>query len=227
VPLGRIAVLPHRSVSTSRADRLTARRILGWRAGRFVVAVGGPPDMQPDLDTVIGTARALRGEAEVVVVAGGPLADEVAARASGVTNLHVTAPAGAEYRGLVLAAADLVLVTEDPYLGARSLPSALTAYFAAGRPVLAAVDPDGPTATRIARSSGAGLVVRPGDPALLADAVRQLRADEVLRAAMGRAGISHTHQQLDRRTSMLALDALIDGLCSDIAFPEPRRHRHG
>jgi glycosyltransferase involved in cell wall biosynthesis len=222
VPRERIAVLPHRPVTTSQVDRQTARRILGWRGGRFVVTLGGPPQMCPDLAGVAKTARLLHGEAELVVVAAGAAADAVATVADGVDNLHVVAPAGPEHRGLVLAASDLLLITEDPYLGARSLPSTLTAYFAAGRPVLAAVDPDGPTATRIAHSRGAGLVVSPGDPALLASAIRELRADDVLRAAMGRAGLVHTHQQLDRSTSLLALDALIDGVCTDLALPRAR-----
>jgi colanic acid biosynthesis glycosyl transferase WcaI len=111
---------------------------------------------------------------------------------------------------LALAAADLLLVNERPSVGDMSLPSKLTSYFCAGRPVLAAVSPDGATATELHHTNGAGRIVSPGDPALLAGAIRELRADVGLRAAMGRAALRYASDALGRASAMARLDAILE-----------------
>jgi glycosyltransferase involved in cell wall biosynthesis len=90
-----------------------------------------------------------------------------------------------------------------------SLPSKLTSYFSAGRPVLAASQSDGATAAELKRSGGAGLLVRPGDPQILSAAIARLREDKAWRAAMGGAGLVYAHTRLDRETTMLILDELV------------------
>jgi colanic acid biosynthesis glycosyl transferase WcaI len=87
----------------------------------------------------------------------------------------------------VQSAADVSLVTLLPGHGRTSMPSKVLGYLAAGRPVVAAVDTDSETA-RFLRRAGAGIVVPPGDPPALADAIVALRDDPERRRAMGRAG---------------------------------------
>jgi glycosyltransferase involved in cell wall biosynthesis len=115
-------------------------------------------------------------------------------------------------RPLALAAADLLLVSEQPTACDLPLPSQLTSYLAAGRPVLASVAPGGATAAELGRTRGAGLVVRPGDADLLARSIVELRADEPLRTAMGTAGWRYAHTRLDQDASMLHLDTIVDRL---------------
>ena len=72
---------------------------------------------------------------------------------------------------LMLAAADCLLVNELPGVANMAVPSKLTSYFDAARPVLAATEVDGITASEIAQAE-AGMVVPAGDPhALLAAAI--------------------------------------------------------
>ena len=63
----------------------------------------------------------------------------------------------------LLAAADVLLLAERATRVDMSLPSKLTSYFAAGRPIVAAVLPGGGSAREVERS-GAGLVVPAGEP---------------------------------------------------------------
>lgn len=58
---------------------------------------------------------------------------------------------------------------------------------AAGRPVVASVDPDSDTAECL-QSRGCGVVVSPGNARELADAIVRLRGDELVRSEMGKKG---------------------------------------
>ena len=60
-------------------------------------------------------------------------------------------PLDDEQYPIALAAADVLLVNERPSVGDMSLPSKVTSYLAARRPVLAAVAPDGATAAEVVR----------------------------------------------------------------------------
>jgi colanic acid biosynthesis glycosyl transferase WcaI len=112
---------------------------------------------------------------------------------------------------LALAAADVLVVNERPSVGDMSLPSKLTSYLAAGRPVLAAVSPDGATARELARTGGAALVVPPGEPAALAAAVRELRDDPERRSRMAAAASLYARRELGREAAMRRLDAVVEG----------------
>ncbi len=71
----------------------------------------------------------------------------------------------------LLSASDVLLLSERATQIGMSLPSKLTSYFAAGRPILAAVPHL--KADRLGRSkrSGAGLVVPTGEPERLLEAL--------------------------------------------------------
>ena len=88
----------------------------------------------------------------------------------------------ADYR-CALAAADCLLVNELPGVATMAVPSKLTSYFDAMRPILAATDPKGIAAGEVEQAA-AGVVVPAGDPhALLAMAI-QLSEDSEKAAAV-------------------------------------------
>lgn len=68
-----------------------------------------------------------------------------------------------------------------------SVPSKTYSILAAGRPVLAAVDP-GTEVPRMLAASGGGVAVAPDDPAAFGAALAGLLADPAGAAAMGQAG---------------------------------------
>jgi glycosyltransferase involved in cell wall biosynthesis len=111
----------------------------------------------------------------------------------------------------LLAAADVLLVSERATVVDMSLPSKLTTYFAAGRPIVAAVPSDGSTAAEI-RRSGAGVIVPVADPDGLNEAVANLRTDRARAAALGDAGRQYASANLDESVAMRRVEALVERL---------------
>ena len=87
----------------------------------------------------------------------------------------------------MVAAADIHVVPLKAGLARSSVPSKLYTVLAAGRPVVASVDP-GTEVARTVDAAGAGIAVGPGDPEAFTKAiVRLVEAPEEARA-MGAAG---------------------------------------
>jgi colanic acid biosynthesis glycosyl transferase WcaI len=84
----------------------------------------------------------------------------------------------------VLASADVHVVPLRAGLGRVSVPSKTYSILAAGRPLVAAVDP-GTEIPRMVEASGAGICVPPDDEARFVEAVSRLLADPEGRARMG------------------------------------------
>jgi glycosyltransferase involved in cell wall biosynthesis len=101
-------------------------------------------------------------------------------------------------------AADVLLVNQRAAVLDMSLPSKLTTYFAAGRPVIAAVHRDGETASEL-QASAAGMVVAPEDPAALRDALREAASGSWDTAAFADAGAAYARRVLSREAALAHL----------------------
>ncbi len=97
---------------------------------------------------------------------------------------------------LALAAADVLIVNEKQGVASMAVPSKLTSYFAAGRPVVAATDPTGITASEVA-AAGAGVVVPAGDPESLLGAIAEIRNDADAATRFGLSGRNYRETVLD------------------------------
>jgi glycosyltransferase involved in cell wall biosynthesis len=158
--------------------------------GRFNVIFGGNLGLAQGLMTLVEAAEKLLDlpDIQMVLIGGGVdlprLQAAVAAR--GISNVRFIEHQPPEKMPTFFAwgAALLIHLKDDP-LFHITIPSKTLAYFACGRPVIAALRGDG--AETVSRA-GAGLVCPPEDPAALAQSIRQmyhLSAQE--RAAMGQA----------------------------------------
>lgn len=78
-----------------------------------------------------------------------------------------------DFRGL-LAASGVCLVTQQYSVTEIAFPSKIVTYLSAGCPIIASVNPDSEVAN-IAMESGAGRVVRAGEPEALLAAIKDLR----------------------------------------------------
>ena len=107
----------------------------------------------------------------------------------------------------VLASADMALVTLGTDSSTTSLPCKTFSYFASGRPVIA-VTPLASELADLIRGADAGLVVPPGEPARLVEAIRELGRDEARRARMGSSG----RQRLETQYSRIACTEQYDAL---------------
>jgi colanic acid biosynthesis glycosyl transferase WcaI len=164
-----------------------------WRSengiplGKKVVLYAGTIGIVSGAATMIEVAERLRERNDVLFlfVGEGQVKDELTAkaRARALTNV-VFLPF--QPRGRlpeVQATADLSVVTLAPGRGRTSVPSKVTGYLAAGRPVVASVDLDSDTAECVRRAGG--IVTPAGDPGALAGGISMMLSDESLRQSSG------------------------------------------
>ncbi|MCA9847262.1 MAG: glycosyltransferase [Dehalococcoidia bacterium] len=180
--------------------REETRARLGVAPDAFVVGYSGNLGFKQDFDTVIAAATLLRDEPDVcfLVVGEGSQRERLATAIADGRMRGVLQPLQpSEEVPAVLDAADVLLAPQRPTDIDMSIPSKLTAYFASGRPVVAAASPASETAAQVTTSCG-GLVVPPEDPQALAEAIRSLRAQEPLREALGAAGRAYALDVFDR-----------------------------
>jgi colanic acid biosynthesis glycosyl transferase WcaI len=213
VPDEKISLLPNWThISPNALTPAEARRSLGWPVEPFTVVHTGNIGLKQDLRNLVDVARlgAAVPDLRFVIVGDGNQRADVEARAAGLDNLTFVDPMDGDQYPKALAAADLLVINERPGVGAMSLPSKLTSYLPAGRPVIAAVADDGATARELRRTHGAALIVPPGDPSAFLDGVLSLRLDPVRRARMSSLGQSYAQSTLGRTSAAARLDALID-----------------
>ena len=167
-------------------DRMTPLRAeLGIGDGPVVLYAGNIGFSQ-SLEMVIDTARGFP-DATFLINGDGSARATMEARAAGLPNVVFS---GYQPHGRVpevLATGDIHLVPLRAGLGRVSVPSKTYSILAAGRPVLAAIDP----ATEVPRmiaASGGGVSVPPDDPEAFREALAGLLADLPAAEAMGRRG---------------------------------------
>jgi colanic acid biosynthesis glycosyl transferase WcaI len=220
IPAHRLVHVPNWAhVAPSTADRSETRRRLGWDEATPIVLHTGNMGLKQGLEQVIDVARlaAARGDPTRFVMMGdGNQRASLERQARGITTLRFMDVQPAEIYPDVLAAADLLLVSERPAITDMALPSKLTSYFAAGLPVLAAVSLTGATAREVRRSGG-GTVVQPGDVSALLAAVQQLVADRVLSLRLAEAGRAYAVRELSREAALARIESFVRALMSRTA----------
>ncbi|MFE2020890.1 glycosyltransferase [Streptomyces sp. NPDC059499] len=214
----RIRVVPNWThVERPSADRTVTRARLGWREGTQVLLHSGNMGLKQGLDVLIDLAR-LAPDIRVVLMGDGNQREALRERAGGLPNIDFLPPAGADDFTDVLAAADVLAVTQRASVLDMSVPSKLTSYFVSGRPVVASVADEGGTADEV-RRSGAGVLVAPEDPGALLEAVRKLAGDPEAADALGAHGPDYVAQHLSREAGLARFDALLTEVLGDA----PRR----
>ncbi len=158
---------------------------------RRVVMYAGNVGFSQSLDLLLGVARLWQARDDVVFVINGSgvavdsLRQQI--EGDGLENV-VLAPLQPRWRlPEVLATAEVHLVPLRTGLAKASVPSKLYSILAAGRPILAAVDP-GTEVQRTVEAAGAGVCVPPDDLPSFLDALGAMLDDPVGTAQMGRAG---------------------------------------
>lgn len=141
-----------------------------------VVLYSGTLGRKHNADLMLGIAQQVRGSgAHVVVISEGEGADHLGRESRSVDNLHVLPFQPWSDFPAVLASAAVLVVILEAAAGAFSVPSKVLTYLCAGRAIVAAMPEENPAADMI-RSSGAGVVVPPDEPAGLSTAVTDLLA---------------------------------------------------
>ena len=208
-------------VAPPTADRESTRARFGWSKDDIVVLHAGNMGLKQGLDQVISAARrATRSRPRIrfVFVGDGNQRAHLQRSAAGLRNVEFHPLEPEQSFPDVLAAADVLLLSERPTATDMSLPSKLTSYFAAGRPLVAAVAPGGATATEIARCGG-GLVTPAGDSPALLDAIQRVHSDSALGHRIAESAMRYAEQSLSERTGLRRAEAFVASLHA--AFAEP------
>jgi glycosyltransferase involved in cell wall biosynthesis len=175
-----IAPSPKRNVF-SRAHGLDSK---------FVVLHAGNIGLAQNLDTVLDAAALLadRPDIHLLFIGDGSRRAELegSARARDLRNVGFLPFQPRDQMRWTYASADVCLVSLKRGLGGYIVPSKVYPILAAGRPFIAAVDDTSEVAAMTQRF-GCGVLVEPGDAAVLARAIRTLADDERARLVMAAA----------------------------------------
>jgi len=173
-------------------DRLNAwREEQGIPDEAFVCLFAGTIGLVSGAQVLVEVAELLADDPDVIMLfVGQGLAKDEAQRAAeqtGLENMLFLDFQPREHLSEVQATADVSLVTLLPGKGRNSVPSKVISYMAAARPIVASVDEDSDTARWI-DEAGCGIVVPPQDAQAIAEAIRELRADEAPARELGERG---------------------------------------
>lgn len=191
-------------------DVAQARAALGWgkRGDEVVVLHSGNMGAKQGLENVVEAARISESEGlplRFVLVGDGNQRERLQRLAAGCSSLQFVSPLPQDEFTRALAAADVLLLNELPGLSETAVPSKLTSYFAAGRPVLAATEALSVSADEI-RASGAGVVIPPGEPVTLVRAALTLAASPAFDPESGPAFVRRV---LSEDAGVGAFDSLL------------------
>jgi colanic acid biosynthesis glycosyl transferase WcaI len=210
----RLRVIPN---WTDTAAITPESRENGWAhdhdlVGRFVVMHSGNIGHAQDLETLIRATTQLR-DLETLTVAlvgfGARHADyESLVEELGATAVRFLPYQPREVLSQSLSSADLHYVGLARGLAGYVVPSRLYGILAAARPVLVSADEESETA-QLVRSVGCGLVVSPGEPELVAAAIRAFAAGEHDLAEMGRRGRAYVEAEAGRDAAFARYRSLL------------------
>lgn len=175
----------------------------GIPPGAFAVMYAGSMGRKTGLMNVVAAAELSRNNGICWVLVGdgemrGTIVQAVRERGLDETVRFVPFQPEAEMSEM-FAAADVLLLNQVAAMKDTVIPSKLLTYMAAGRPIVAAVNPAS-QAAEIMRDAEGGLVVPPEDPAALVGAVRSLMSQPLeMHAALGARNRAYAEEHFDQR----------------------------
>lgn len=187
---------------TTRSKEVRAK--LGWDERDVIVLHAGNMGKKQGLENVLDAARLAEerdSKVRFVLMGDGNQRRTLAAKAANLEHVEFVPPLPGDDFVEALAAADVLLVNELPGLKDMAVPSKLTSYFNAGRPVLAATDADSVTAMEL-EFSGGGVRVDPANPAALLEAAERIGSDRVSADALGQNGLRFRQEKLSEAAAI-------------------------
>ena len=198
-------------------DRMTAYRGELGIGDEPVVLYAGNVGFSQSLELMVAAARALPTVAFVINGEGAARA-QLERDAEGIDNLYFVDYQPVERLGEVLASGDVHVVALKAGLGEVSVPSKTYSSLAAGRPVVASIDPD-TAIPRLLHESGGGLSVAADRPEVFIAALKRVIDNPGRAAEMGRAGRGWVVEH----ASPSAIGEAYDRLLAEVSAPRQAR----
>ncbi|MDN4522380.1 glycosyltransferase family 4 protein [Mycolicibacterium austroafricanum] len=193
-------------------DADEARTTLDWPKGITLAVHTGNMGSKQGLENIVEAARLAdvrQLPVHFLLVGDGGERASLEGLARGISRITFIDPLDDDKYRFALGAADVLIVNEKPGVSAMAVPSKLTSYFDAGRPVVGATDPGGITATEI-EAADAGVIVDAGDPEALLNTIIQLAADPEAMARFGVNGRLYRASVLDQEAAIERWSDVID-----------------
>lgn len=204
IPPNKMAFLPNWADNDrfdSALDGKRTRAQLGVVNDRFVLVHAGSVSAKQYMENVIEAMKLLEPhtDIELWLVGSGNRMDAIheltnQMQLRSVRFLPIIT--GADYVDM-LRAANALIINQARAIKDILIPSKLLTYLPSERPVLGAVNAES-EAARFIVESGAGIVVEPESPQLLAEAILRLKSSPELGRQMGQAGSEFIRKNYDR-----------------------------
>ncbi|MBU6315173.1 MAG: glycosyltransferase family 4 protein [Acidobacteria bacterium] len=208
----RVHVIPNfvDTAAIRPADRLTLLRAELGIGDEPVVLYAGNIGFSQSLDMVLQAARRFP-KVTFLVNGDGSAKASLQQGAADLPNVRFGGYQPAARVPEVLATGDIHLVPLKRGLGRVSVPSKTYSILAAGRPVLAAIDP-GTEVPRMLAASGGGVSVPPDDLESFCSALQRMLDDPAATQAMGVAGRAWVEHAASPEAVARAYEALLRGI---------------
>lgn len=197
-------------------DFTAVRATHGWNPDETVVLHAGNMGVKQALGNVVEAARLAEAQdlpVRFVLLGNGSQRDALMAQGTGISRLQFIDSLDDFGFQRALASADILLVNEKLGVSEMAVPSKLTSYYNAGRPVIAATDRRGVTAAEI-ESAGGGVVVDAEDPQAIIDEAIGLRDDPARAALFGANGMRYRADVLGQEVAIDRFAQWLRGLTS-------------
>lgn len=191
-------------------DRNTAYRSELGLGDEPVVLYAGNVGFSQSLDLVLAAARELP-EVTFLINGNGAARPSLEAAAADAANVRFGDYLEPSRLSELLATGDVHVVPLRRGLGRVSVPSKTYSIMAAGRPVVAAIDPD-TAVPRILADSGGGVCVPPDDVAAFTEALRSIVADPARGRQLGARGRAWVEREASPQAVGAAYDHLLRSL---------------
>ncbi|HIK54751.1 MAG TPA: WcaI family glycosyltransferase [Synechococcales cyanobacterium M55_K2018_004] len=214
VPAQKLVCIPNwvdtRFIHPLPRQATTFRR-LHQLEGKFVALYAGNIALTQGIETLLEAACLLQNVPDILIliVAEQRARHRIAAycRQRHIRNVRLLPFQSRENLPVLLSAANVGLVLQKRQVVSFNLPSKTQTLLAGGLPVIASVPLDGIAAQTI-RRSGAGVIVPPEQPDLLADALHQLMLNPAQVQVLSRQGRAYVEQNHDLRQALDQYEAL-------------------
>lgn len=218
--------------SPAVADIAAVRTTLGWPQGETIALHAGNMGAKQGLENVVEAARLAderRLPVTFILMGAGNQRTHLTNMACGIRSIRFMEPLPDGDFETAVAAADVLVLNERPEITEMCVPSKLTSYFAAGRPVIAATKRDSPAGQEV-NAARAGRVVPPGEPLMLLEATLAMGRNTVLADALGRNGLLYANtvyaESTARRDYLAWVRELADRRSLALCQPHRLRQRY-
>lgn len=182
--------------------------------GKFVVTYAGALGMANDIDVLVKAADLLKPRADIhiLIVGDGKERSRLEGEANnmGLQNMTFTGSFAKSRMANILAASDAcIAILKDIPMFATTYPNKVFDYMAAGRPTILAIDG---VIREVIEAAGGGVYVPPGDPRLLAAAIRELADRPEYAKRMGTAARAYVVKHFNRDQHAQHLAELLSGI---------------